>query len=96
MENVFDNKLISDRLQKIADATPENLEEMKRCEDPVYFYNKYVRKEDQPEITREEYDRFLEVIERRRYCGPFKYRMDYKDYPLSYRECFPYWFKTDK
>lgn len=34
----------------------DHAEEMKRCENPVYFYNKYVRKEGEKMMTEKEYN----------------------------------------
>ncbi len=63
-------------------------EELIRCQhDPVYFYNKYVRKEGQREVTQEEYDTILlfakayqDGIVLRGRAGIY--------YPLLPKECF--------
>jgi hypothetical protein len=42
-------------------------EELQKCKDsPVYFYNKYVRKEEQKELTEAEYNDFVKQVEYQR------------------------------
>jgi site-specific DNA-adenine methylase len=84
-ENVFDNKLIQKQLERIK-TVEQNKEEMEKCKDPLYFYNTYVRKENQPELTKEEYNNFLMLIEKRR-NGPIKFRGNFMR-PLTPEECF--------
>jgi hypothetical protein len=63
-------------------------DELQKCKDsPVYFYNKYVRKEGQKELTETEYAMFQKRIEHQRNM-PLKLRKHYKDYPLLPSECF--------
>src|SRR5690606_28162906 len=62
--------------------------ELQKCKDsPVYFYNKYVRKEGQKELTKAEYDDFVKQVEYQRNM-PLKLRKHYKDQPLLPSECF--------
>lgn len=67
----------------------ENKEEMQKCKDsPVYFYNNYARKEGEKELTEEEYNYWLEAIEKQRKM-PLKLRGDYtRHYPLTINEAF--------
>ena len=63
-------------------------EELQKCEDsPVYFYNKYVRKEGQKELTESEYKDFVKQVEYQRNM-PLKLRKHYKDRPLLPSECY--------
>lgn len=63
-------------------------EELQRCKDsPVYFYNKYVRKEGQKELTEAEYNDFVKQVEYQRNM-PLKLRKHYKDRPLFPSECY--------
>lgn len=58
-------------------------EELQKCKNsPVYFYNKYVRKEGQKELTEAEYEDFVKQLEYKRYM-PLKLRNHYKDRPLT-------------
>lgn len=62
--------------------------EFQKCKDsPVYFYNKYVRKEGQKELTKAEYDDFVKQVEYQRNM-PLKLRKHYKDRPLLPSECY--------
>lgn len=63
-------------------------EELQKCKDsPVYFYNKYVRKEGQKELTEAEYNDFVKQVEYQRNM-PLKLRKHYKDRPMLPSECF--------
>lgn len=63
-------------------------EELDKCKNsPVYFYNKYVRKEGQKEVTEAEWHAVVEMIERKRNV-PLKLRKHYQDLPLLPDECF--------
>jgi len=63
-------------------------EELQKCKDsPVYFYNKYVRKEGQKELTEDEYNAFVKQVEYERDM-PLKFRKSYEDHPLLPSECF--------
>lgn len=63
-------------------------DELQKCKDsPVYFYNNYIRKEGQKELTQLEYDNFIKQIEYQRNT-PFKLRKHYKYYPLLPGDCF--------
>ncbi len=63
-------------------------EELERCKkSPVYFYNKYVRKEEQKELTETEYENFVKQVEYQRNM-PLKLRKHYKDRPLLPSECY--------
>ena len=63
-------------------------EELQKCKDsPVYFYNKYVRKEGQKELTESEYEDFVKQVEYQRNM-PLKLRKHYKDRPLLSSECY--------
>ena len=63
-------------------------EELQKCKDsPVYFYNKYVRKEEQKELTEAEYEEFVKQMEYRRNM-PLKLRSYYKDRPLTPDQCY--------
>jgi hypothetical protein len=65
-----------------------NQEELQKCKDsPVYFYNKYVRKEGQKELTEAEYNDFFKQVEYQRNM-PLKLRKHYKDRPLLPSECY--------
>lgn len=45
--------------------SPEDKEELQKCKDsPLYFYNKYWRREGQREITESEYEAFMEQLKR--------------------------------
>jgi hypothetical protein len=72
-------------------------EELQKCKDsPVYFYNKYVRKEGQKELTESEYEDFIKQVEYQRNM-PLKLRKHYKDKPLLPSECYeklPDFFKN--
>jgi len=62
--------------------------ELQKCKDePVYFYNKYVRKDDMKELTEKEYTDFIKQVE---YQGniPLKLRIHYKDRPLLLSDCY--------
>jgi hypothetical protein len=63
-------------------------EELQKCKDsPVYFYNRYVRKDGQKELTEAEYNDFVKQVEYQRNM-PLKLRKHYKDRPLLTSECF--------
>jgi hypothetical protein len=63
-------------------------EELQKCKDsPVYFYNKYVRKEGQKELTQAEYEDFVKQVEYQRNM-PLKLRSHYKDRPLTPDQCY--------
>lgn len=69
----------------LEDLPPEDAEEFKKCHDsPAYFYNKYVRREGQPELTDEE---LLKIQEdwRRKTEVPLKFRSR----PLTPDQCYP-------
>lgn len=55
--------LIESALPKIREMEAKRLEyelEIERCKDTLYFYNNYVRKEGEEEITdREVYDKYM-------------------------------------
>ena len=54
-------------IQEVWDnMTPEaQTIEMQKCEDSVvYFYNTYVRRDSQPEITEEQWDAHLSMVDR--------------------------------
>ena len=58
-------------------------DEFQKCKDsPVYFYNKYIRKEGQKELTKAEYEAFVKQAEYQRNM-PLKLRRHYKDRPLT-------------
>lgn len=51
--------LIESALPEIREMEAKRMEyklEIERCKDPLYFYNNYVRKEGDPEMTQELYD----------------------------------------
>jgi len=63
-------------------------DELQKCKDsPVYFYNKYVRKEGQRELTKAEYEAFVKQAEYQRNM-PLKLRSHYKDRPLTLNQCY--------
>ena len=65
-----------------------NQKELQKCKDsPVYFYNKYVRKEGQKELTEAEYNDFVKQVKYQRNM-PLKLRQYYKDRPLLPSECY--------
>lgn len=65
-----------------------NQKELQKCKDsPVYFYNKYVRKEGQKELTEAEYNDFVKQVEYQRNM-PLKLQKHYKDRPLLPSECY--------
>lgn len=35
-------------------------EEIEKCEDPLYFYNKYARHPEAPEVTREQFTAYMD------------------------------------
>ena len=81
-------KPICSKREKKRSYSPEEMEEMKRCkQSPVYFYNKYFRKEGQKEMTEEEYSNHVTMIEHMR-SMPLKLRSQYKDGPVFPSECF--------
>ena len=62
--------------------------ELQKCKDsPVYFYNKYVRKETQRELTEAEYAELIKQSEYQRNM-PLKLRRRYKDRPLTPEQMF--------
>ena len=73
-------------------------EELQKCKDSlVYFYNKYVRKEGQKELTEAEYNDFVKQVEYQRNM-PLKLQKHYKDRPLLPSECYeklPDFLKND-
>jgi len=81
-ENKLKSGSVSHRLSK-ADK-----KELQKCKDsPVYFYNKYVRKESQKELTEVEYDDFVKKMEYQRNI-PLKLRSYYKDIQLTPDQCY--------
>jgi len=63
-------------------------DELQKCKDsPVYFYNKYVRKEGQKELTEAEYEDFVKQVEYKRNM-PLKLRCQYKERPLTSDKCY--------
>jgi hypothetical protein len=73
---------VSQRLSQV------NQEELQKCKDsPVYFYNAYVRKEDQKELTEAEYEDFVKQVEYQRNMS-LKLRSHYKDRPLTSDKCY--------
>ena len=63
-------------------------DELQKCKDSlVYFYNKYVRKEGQRELTKAEYEAFVKQAEYQRNM-PLKLRSHYKDRPLLPSDCY--------
>jgi len=49
--------------------------EQERCKkSPLYFYNTYIRKEGQPVLTQEEYDKLMKEWEDARYSTTLKKR----------------------
>ena len=76
---------IHDVSSRLSSADQEELEKCKNS--PVYFYNKYVRKEGQKELTEQEYNAFVKQVEYHRNV-PLKLRKHYKDRPLPPSECF--------
>lgn len=69
--------VVSHRLSQV------DQEELQKCKDsPVYFYNKYVRKEGQKELTQAEYENFVKQVEYQRNM-PLKLRSHYRDRPLT-------------
>jgi hypothetical protein len=63
--------------------------EIDKCkDDPVYFYNKYVKKEGDKDITEEEYDMWVDMVERQRHC-PLKFRGNHlRQYPSLKKDCY--------
>lgn len=63
-------------------------EELQKCKDsPIYFYNKYVRKEGQKELTQDEYEDFFKQVEYLRNM-PLKLQRHYKDRPFTIDQCY--------
>lgn len=63
-------------------------EEIQKCKDSsIYFYNKYVRKEGQKELTEAEYNDFVKQVEYQRNM-PSKLRKHYKNRTLLPSECY--------
>ena len=63
-------------------------EELQKCKDShVYFYNKYVRKKGQKELTEVEYEDFVKQL-KYQWNMPLKLRSDYKDRPLTPEQCY--------
>lgn len=70
---------------RLSSADPE---ELQKCKDsPVYFYNKYVRKDGQKELTEAEYNDFVKQVEYQRNM-PLKLQKHYKERPLLPSECY--------
>lgn len=70
------------------EALRNNEEEIKKCEEnPLYFYNTYVRKEGQKEFTQEEYDEFVRQVELYRHGKPLRGRTG-KLYPMKPDEAY--------
>ncbi len=62
--------------------------ELQKCKDsPIYFYNKYVKKEGQRELTEVEYEDFIKHVRSQRNM-PLKLRNHYKDRPLTPDQCY--------
>ena len=62
--------------------------ELQKCKDePVYFYNKYVRKDGMKELTEKEYTDFVKQVEYQKNM-PLKLRSHYKDRPLLPSDCY--------
>jgi hypothetical protein len=63
-------------------------EELQKCKDsPVYFYNKYVRKDGEKELTEAEYENYVKQLEYQRNM-PLKLRKHYQDRPLTPDQCY--------
>lgn len=63
-------------------------DEMERCKDFVYFYNKYIRKEGQPEVTREEYISWQQMANQLRHNRrPIHYAHGLSLNPLTPKDC---------
>jgi hypothetical protein len=72
------------KLEKLRD----DKEERKKCEEnPLYFYNNYMRREGDREFTQEEYDRHVEMVELYRHGKPLIGRTG-KLYPMRPDEAF--------
>ena len=81
-ENKLNSGSVNHRLSQV------DQEELQKCEDsPVYFYNKYVKKEGQKELTEDEYKDSVKQVEHQRKT-PLKLRKHYKDRPLAPDECY--------
>ncbi len=80
---------------RLSSADPE---ELQKCKDsPVYFYNKYVRKDGQKELTEAEYN---DIVKQSEYQinMPLKLQKHYKERPLLPSECYkklPDFLKND-
>ncbi len=77
------------KTQGIADKlSAADQEEYQKCEaSPVYFYNKYVRKEGQPELTEKQWDDHVKMVEYQR-NNPIKLRNRFKDRPVLTEDCY--------
>jgi hypothetical protein len=53
--------------QNLQDLQNDNIELEKTTKDPLYFYNTYIRKEGQPVLNKEEYDKLVKEWEEARY-----------------------------
>jgi len=63
-------------------------EELEKSENsPIYFYNKYVRKEGQKELTEKEYEEFVKQVEYKRNTPPNS-RNYHTDRPLTPNQCY--------
>lgn len=63
-------------------------EEFQKCKDsPVYYYNKYVRKEGQKELTETEYEDCVKQVWDQRNMS-LKLRSQYKDRLLTLDQCY--------
>jgi hypothetical protein len=81
-----DNKLNSGSVSHRLSQADQK--ELQKCEDsPVYFYNKYVRKEGQKELTEDEYKDFVKQVEYQRKTR-LKLRKFLKNRPLTPDECY--------
>lgn len=67
----------------------ELMKDLDRCKaDPVYFYNEYVRKEDQPELTKEQWAAYADTVMSWRNCRFKNHSVFGGKYLLTPPECW--------
>lgn len=84
-----------DKPLKEEDFSPE---ELKKCkEDPLYFFNKYVKHKGKRDLTQEEYDSIVTARTKPEFMLRNRYGKTVFAYPKTPSECFPEYFeKTEK
>ena len=67
----------------------EKVDEYKKCEESlVYFYNNYVRKDDQPEMTELQYEQHMAQVEAYRNGRHRHRRSPFTVYPVLTKQAY--------